>query len=185
MSHELEVATRWQQGDKSVNKSVLQLAMRLTRLTETVSALLLVAVIAMNLAQVFFRYVLVDPLSWSEESMRYVTTWMVMLAGSAALFRGEHMAINLFDNVKSRRLRRAIEFAVLACIAGFCLLLMWKGFPAAIDNMRQVSPAMRIPMTVPYLAIPVGATLMFVKVICLMLLPERALLEEEAEENRS
>lgn len=167
-----------------MKRRLFWLGLRLTRVTEALSAVLLVSVIAMNLAQVFFRYVLVDPLSWSEESMRYVTTWMVVLGGSAALFRGEHMAINLFEGVTSRGLRRLVELLVLASIAGFCALLMWKGFPAAVENMRQVSPAMRIPMTIPYLAVPVGAALMFVKALCLMFLPEAAILAEEAEENR-
>lgn len=164
--------------------SAFRLGLQLSRLTEMVSAVLLIAIIVMNLAQVFFRYVLVDPLSWTEETMRYTTTWMVLLAGSAALFRREHMVISLFDNVGSAALRRAIQLLVLACIAGFCVLLMWEGYPAAIDNMRQVSPAVRIPMTIPYMAIPVGATLMLIKVLCLMLLPEDVLIEEEAKENR-
>jgi TRAP-type C4-dicarboxylate transport system permease small subunit len=167
-----------------VKERTFRLALRLTRMTESIAALLLVAVVLMNLAQVFFRYVLVQPLSWSEESMRYTTTWMVLLAGSAALFRGEHMAINLFENVRSHGLRRAIELAVLVSIAVFSALLMWKGYPAAIENMRQVSPAMRVPMTLPYLAIPIGATLMLIKTVALMFLPEGALLDEEAEENR-
>ena len=54
------------------------------------------------------------------------------------------------------------------------MLLMWKGYPGAIENMRQMSPAMRIPMTVPNLAVPVGATLMFVKVLCLVLTDGRS-----------
>ncbi|WP_428688032.1 TRAP transporter small permease [Roseibium sp.] len=139
---------------------------------EVVSALLLLAVIAMNLAQVFFRYVLVDPLSWTEETMRYATTWMVMLAGSAALLRNEHMAIDLLGERAPARLKRFRRLLVLGCIAAFCFLLMWEGIPAAIKNFRQVSPSVRIPMTFPYLAIPVGAALMFIKSIILMLLPE-------------
>ena len=139
---------------------------------EVVSALLLLSIIAMNLAQVFFRYVLVDPLSWSEETMRYATTWMVMLAGSAALFRNEHMAIDLLGQDAPEGLKRVRRVAVLACIAAFCVLLMWQGIPAAIKNFRQVSPSVRIPMAFPYLAIPVGAALMFVKSILLMVLPE-------------
>lgn len=164
--------------------TAFRLGLKLTNATEGLAAILLVLVIAFNLAQVFFRYVLVDPLSWSEETMRYTTTWLVLLAGSAALFRGEHMVISLFDNVQSPRLRTSVRMAVLASIAAFCLLLMWEGYPAAIDNMRQVSPAMRIPMTIPYLAIPVGATLMLVKVLCLAVLPERFMANEEAEENQ-
>jgi TRAP-type C4-dicarboxylate transport system permease small subunit len=160
------------------------LGLKLANMTEIVAAALLVAVIVMNLAQVFFRYALVDPLSWSEETMRYSTAWMVMLAGSSALFRGEHMVISLFDNVQSPKIRNFVRLLVLACIGAFCVLLMWEGFPAAIDNMRQVSPATRIPMTIPYMAVPVGATLMLIKVLCLMVLPEDALREEEAKENQ-
>ncbi|MDI5935775.1 TRAP transporter small permease [Halomonas kalidii] len=163
---------------------VFKFAMGVTQATEAISAILLVAIILMNVAQVFFRYVLVDPLSWSEETMRYSTTWMVMLAGSAALFRGEHMVISLFTSVRSPFFRRLIHLSVLTCIAGFCLLLMWEGFPAAINNMRQMSPATRIPMTLPYMAIPVGASLMLLKVLCLMVLPEDVLRREEAEENQ-
>lgn len=166
-----------------MNDRILRLGLRLTRATEAISAVLLVAVIVMNVGQIFYRYVLIDPLSWSEESMRYTTTWMVVLAGSAALFRGEHMVISLFDDVASPLVRRVIQLLVLACIGGFCVLLIWQGLPAAIDNMRQMSPAMQIPMTIPYLAIPVGAALMLIKVICLMILPEKALASELAEEN--
>lgn len=151
---------------------LFRFGLKLVHGIEVTAALLLIAVIVMNLAQVFFRYVLVDPLSWSEETMRYATTWMVMLAGSAALFRNEHMAIDLLGQGAPAWMKRARRIAVLGCIAAFCVLLMWQGIPAAIKNFRQVSPSVRIPMTFPYLAIPVGAALMFVKSLLLMFLPE-------------
>ncbi len=155
--------------------SVFKFALILARGTEAVAAILLVAVIAMNLAQVFFRYVLVDPISWSEETMRYTTTWMVMLAAAPALLRREHMEVSLFDTVRSDALRRIVGVLVHLCVGGFCMLLIVKGFPAAIDNMRQVSPAVRIPMTVPYLAIPVGAVLILINTICMVILPAATL----------
>lgn len=160
---------------------LFRFGLRLTRAIEAISAVLLVAVILMNLSQVYFRYVLVDPLSWSEEAMRYTTTWMVMLAGGAALFRDEHMAINLLGENAPDGLRRALRLLVLGSVAGFCGLLMWRGFPAALDNFRQVSPATRIPMALPYLAIPVGATLMFLKAAILMVLPDELLAELRAD----
>lgn len=155
--------------------TLLKWTLTLARGTEAVAAVLLVAVIVMNLAQVFFRYVLVDPISWSEETMRYTTTWMVMLAAAPALLRREHMEVSLFDAVRSDILRRMVGLLVHLCVAGFCLLLIVKGIPAAIDNMRQVSPAVRIPMTVPYMAIPVGAVLILINTICMMVLPAETL----------
>lgn len=161
---------------------LFRFGLRLTQTVESIAAVLLLAVIAMNLSQVFYRYVLVDPLSWSEETMRFSTTWMVMLAGSAALFRNEHMAIDLLGESGSEGLRKLRRIAVLGCIGGFCMLLMWQGFPAALKNYRQVSPAMRIPMTLPYLAVPVGAALMFVKAVLMLILPEKLLAEVESKE---
>ncbi|WP_165354758.1 TRAP transporter small permease [Tropicimonas sp. IMCC6043] len=145
---------------------------RLTGWTEALTALLLVAVVLLNLAQVFFRYVLIDPISWSEEAMRYTTTWMVMLAAAPALLRQEHMAVDILQYETPPRLRRVVRLISQACVAAFCILLIWKGLPAAIDNMRQVSPAIRVPMTLPYLAVPVGAMLILINTIALMLLPD-------------
>jgi TRAP-type C4-dicarboxylate transport system permease small subunit len=168
-----------------VRGSLVQFGTVLRRVTEGLAALLLLAVLAMNLGQIYFRYVLVDPISWSEETMRYTTTWMVMLAAAPALLRNEHMVVSLFTDLRSRLLRQAVDSLVHLCVAGFCLLLMWEGFPAALDNMRQVSPAVRIPMTIPYMAIPVGATLLLINTVLMMLLPRDALfkdpqLEDEA-----
>lgn len=162
-----------------MQQNLIKLALTLARVTEAIAGCLLVAVILMNLAQVFFRYVLVDPISWTEETMRYSTTWMVMLAAAPAFLLREHMEISLFDGVKSPLIRQGVNLIMHACVAGFCLLLIWQGFPAAIDNMRQVSPAVRIPMTIPYLAIPVGATLILINSVCMMLLPEGAFSGEE------
>ena len=162
-----------------MQRNIIKFTLTLARATEAIAACLLVAVILMNLAQVFFRYVLVDPISWTEETMRYSTTWMVMLAAAPAFLRREHMEISLFEGVKSPRVRRVISLGMHACVAGFCLLWIWEGFPAAIDNMRQVSPAVRIPMTIPYLAIPVGATLILINTVAMMLLPEDTFSGEE------
>lgn len=162
-----------------MQRNIIKFTLTLARATEAIAACLLIAVILMNLAQVFFRYVLVDPISWTEETMRYSTTWMVMLAAAPAFLRREHMEISLFEGVKSPRVRRAVSLGMYACVAGFCLLLIWEGFPAAIDNMRQVSPAVRIPMTIPYLAIPVGATLILINTVAMMLLPEDTFSGEE------
>ncbi len=162
-----------------MQRKIIKFTLTLARATEAIAACLLTAVILMNLAQVFFRYVLVDPISWTEETMRYSTTWMVMLAAAPAFLRREHMEISLFDGVKSPRVRRVVNLVMHVCVAGFCLLLIWEGFPAAIDNMRQVSPAVRIPMTIPYLAIPVGATLILINTVAMMLLPEDTFSGEE------
>ncbi len=157
-----------------MNSLAYRVGLMLSNWVDRLAALLLIAVVVMNVAQIFFRYVIVDPLSWSEEAMRYATVWMVLLAGSSALFHGEHMGINIFENVRSERVRRTIHLLVLAGIALFCGILIWQGSRAALQNMTQMSPAMQMPMVFPYMAVPIGAALMMVKVLCLMALSDAA-----------
>ena len=42
---------------------------------------------------VFFRYVLQQPLSWSEEVARYLMIWAASLAVSIGIMRKEHLGI--------------------------------------------------------------------------------------------
>ncbi|HAG72252.1 MAG TPA: hypothetical protein DCL66_08625 [Gammaproteobacteria bacterium] len=141
----------------------------ISKLSEASAAILLIAVVGMNLVQIFFRYVIVDPLSWTEEGMRYSAIWMTFLALAPALVRGEHMAIDLFQGVPSIKLRRFVGYLAPIAIGGFCILLIWKGLDAAIGNLKQVSPAIRITMIIPYAAVPLGAGLTLIQVVCTLL----------------
>lgn len=132
----------------------------LVRITEGASAVLIGVVVAANAAQIFCRYVLVRPLSFTDETMRFSMVWVAFLAGSALVFRREHMAANLFDNPRLGMLRRLMGMVVLLAILGFSVALTWFGWPLALRNARQLSPSAQIPMIWPYIAVPVGGALM-------------------------
>lgn len=150
---------------------IVRLALWLTWLTEGLGAALLFVVIAINMIGVFFRFVINDPIGWTEEIMRYLVVWATFLAASAALFRGEHMTINVFENFPIRWLRRAIHVIALLCVGAMCVVMILQGYPLAIKNAGQLSPTMQILMMWPYLAIPVAGTLMLIKVVALLMMP--------------
>jgi TRAP-type C4-dicarboxylate transport system permease small subunit len=151
-----------------------RLAEGLTRVTETIGALLMLAIVVVNFLQVFFRYVLFEPLGWTEEAMRYSVAWLTFLLAGAVLYRGEQLSIDLLANVLPASLRRVQSITVLLLIAAFCLILVAYGLPQAIRNLQQLSPSAQIPMIVPYLSIVAGGLLMLVKAVCLMIVdPER------------
>jgi TRAP-type C4-dicarboxylate transport system permease small subunit len=152
----------------------LRLADWLTRATEGIGALLMLAIVVMNFLQVFFRYVLFDPLGWTEEAMRYSVVWMTFLVAGAVLWRGEQLSIDLFSGLLPAWLRRAQSILILLLVAAFCLLLVVYGWPQAVRNVRQLSPSAQIPMIVPYISVVVGGLLMLAKAVCLMIVdPER------------
>jgi TRAP-type C4-dicarboxylate transport system permease small subunit len=45
----------------------------------------------------------------------------------------------------------------------FLAIVAKQGLALALTNLSQLSPAMRIPMFYPYLAVPVGAALMIIE----------------------
>jgi TRAP-type C4-dicarboxylate transport system permease small subunit len=143
----------------------------LTWTTETIAALLLAAIVIVNFLGVFYRYGLRDPIGWTEEAMRYAVVWATFLAASAALYRGEHMVLNVFEGLGAAWFRWSMHLLVLFCIAAFCLIVIWNGWPLAVRNWNQVSPTMNVPMFWPYVAVTVGFALMLLKAVVLMLMP--------------
>lgn len=148
---------------------ILAFADGLTRVTESIGALLMAFILIVNFLQVFFRYAVGDPLGWTEEVMRYSVAWMTFLVAGAVLFRGEQLAIDLLTNVLPPRVRRIQSIVILVLISMFCLVLVVYGWPLALRNAAQHSPVSQISMIIPYLSVVVGGLLMLVKAICLIL----------------
>jgi C4-dicarboxylate transporter DctQ subunit len=66
------------------------------------------------------------------------------------------------DRLPPRAATWVIVFVQAATIL-FLVVLTQQGFALTLVNLSQLSPAMRIPMFYPYLAVPVGAALMIVE----------------------
>jgi len=126
---------------------------------------LLVAMTVVTFAQVFFRFVIVQSLPWSEEFSRYAMVWASFLGASVALKRGLHIGVEAFVTKLSDEKRRRVYLLTLLLMMAFLLVVIIKGFQMASFNMKQSSPAMRIPMGIPYLAIPTGSIIMFLHLL--------------------
>jgi len=124
------------------------------------------AMTAIIFIQVFSRSVLGDSLSWSEELGRYIFVWMTFIGASVALQRGAHLGIDALVQVLPKKLQNI--FALVTYIFIFLLLLVMikEGISLVEHTGMQRSPAMRMPMSWAYLAIPVSAVLMTVHTIC-------------------
>ena len=141
-------------------------ASKLVRVTENIGAVLMLTIIIVNFLQVFFRYVMMDPLGWTEEVMRYSVVWVTFLTAGAVLWHGEHMVVDALDHICPPSLRKAHRIAVLLAIIAFCLVMAVYGLPLAIRNMHQFSPSARITMIIPYMAVVVGPIVMIVIAVC-------------------
>lgn len=147
-----------------MQKIALRAARVLTRSTEVTATVILITVTILNLTQVVGRYAFNAGFSWTEETMRYLMVWLMMLGSVACIFRAEHMALATLEGTVKPENARYVRSALYTIAAIFCGFVLIYGWPLAIRNAGQVAPASGIPMIYPYLALPVGAFLMLVQI---------------------
>ncbi|QJT08778.1 TRAP transporter small permease [Oceanidesulfovibrio marinus] len=132
-------------------------------------ALIVVTGIAMTiiiLLQVFFRFVIYAPFPWSEEIARFIMIWMAMFGSVIAFRRGRHIGVRfVVERLPVGVYDRFIAPVVQLTTISFLALLAWQGWQLAYRSRFQVSPAFDLPMIYPYLAVPVGMTMMVLDVL--------------------
>ena len=134
----------------------------LADLCEGASAVALAGVIVLNAIAVFARYVLVDPIGWSEELMRFSLAWLTYLAVGPCLMRNEHMAMETIDMIRAEALKRMLLRFNLLVSAMFAAAILWFSLPLLQRNWNQFTPVMEIRTFWPYLSVALGCALLLV-----------------------
>jgi TRAP-type C4-dicarboxylate transport system permease small subunit len=121
---------------------------RVTWAVEAVSILLLLILVGLVSAQVFMRYVMDAPLTWSEEAARITFIWVTFIGAGLAFQRQDNLRIQLLPDalpLRSRlRLRIAlylIEVAFMGLVLYQSIPLLWRLYPAhtpALDWTQDV-----------------------------------------------
>jgi TRAP-type C4-dicarboxylate transport system permease small subunit len=62
-------------------------------------------------------------------------------------------------------LRRGLTIIALISVAAVLAIILWGGIQLVAITRAQISPALRVSMSIPYLAVPVGAGLMLLHTI--------------------
>lgn len=123
-------------------------------------ALIMTAMLIVVSAQVWYRFVLNDPLAWSEELARYLFVWISFLGSAVGVRMQVHLGIDLIDKILSPRGRKIMTIGVNILIQIFLVVVIYWGIRILKVVQFQKSASMGIPMTYPYLAVPVGSALM-------------------------
>ncbi|UCF93381.1 MAG: TRAP transporter small permease [Desulfobacterales bacterium] len=144
------------------------------QLTEAALLVILSAMAVVVFLQVIFRYVLNLPLFWTEEFARYCLVWASLLGAAVALKRGQHIAVTFVMDRLPPRLQAVLARIALLAVALLLTVITWGGIQLVLVTRAQISPALRISMSIPYAAVPAGAALMLWHTIVLILRPPRS-----------
>jgi TRAP-type transport system small permease protein len=111
--------------------------------------------------QVFSRYIINRPTSWSEELARYLFVWITFLGGAVVIRKRRHVDVSFLTDRLPHRVAAVLLLVADLAVLFFLGALAWAGIGITGVAHRQLSAAMEFPMSFAYAAMPAGAVLMF------------------------
>jgi len=131
----------------------------LDRSLELLVIVVMVVLVVDVLWQVFTRFILKDPSTWSEELAVFMLIWVSLLGAAVALNRGAHLGIDYFVGKLPPRKRLYTEIFAFLCVALFSFTVMILGGIELVRStlrLGQQSPALGIQVGYVYLAVPIS-----------------------------
>lgn len=115
------------------------------------------------ISRYFFHY---TPL-WSEELSRYLIVWSIFIGVSVGVRENKHIGVDALIRFLPPTLKVAGECLLNLIGIVVVVVLIYTGiqFIGRTIEYEQLSPAMRLPMYIPYLAMPVGLGLSAVRFV--------------------
>jgi TRAP-type C4-dicarboxylate transport system permease small subunit len=125
--------------------------------------ILIMAVMVINvLWQVFTRFIMGDPSSFTDELARYLMIWLGILGAAYVSGRNMHVAIDVLplrsSDKTQRKLKRIVYVSIIA-FALFAMVICGLRLVYITYVLDQHSPALQIPLAAVYFAIPLSGIL--------------------------
>ncbi|MDH5485487.1 MAG: TRAP transporter small permease [Gammaproteobacteria bacterium] len=148
----------------------MQLLNRYIDLFEKFSITILFAVATLLLfSNVVLRYLFDTGLIWALELVQYLFAWVVLIGAAHGVKMGIHLGIDiLLDKMPAQLRKNVLTLAVLCCIV-FVAIVDYQAFvyTLRIYQWGDLTEDLQIPQWIPYVAIPVGLSLMLYHFIVL------------------
>jgi TRAP-type C4-dicarboxylate transport system permease small subunit len=125
----------------------------------------LAAVILLTALQVFMRYVVRIPLSWTEEIIRLFSAWMIFLGSIVAVNKKAHVSVDYFVNLFPVKAKRVFQLITNILMVFFFAFLLLTSYTLVVEMKGTNSAASGYPVPLLYLAILIGAAGMLLEAV--------------------
>jgi len=130
------------------------------RSVEWITSLLTIVMVVVVSLQITNRYIFNNPLSWTEEVSRFIFVWITFLGAFLALKSKAHIGVSSFMARFSTRTRIMLENIVIFFVIFYLLYLIRIGIKIVQETAQTFTPALDIPFSYIYVAIPISAIFM-------------------------
>jgi TRAP-type C4-dicarboxylate transport system permease small subunit len=162
---------------------VVRLTNALFKVSGTVAGIVFLAAVAINFANVIGRYFFHTSIFWAEEIIVYGIIWCVMLGAALVCWQGQHLRVEIIEMFLSKPHVARLRTTVLVVVCVVALITTYLGFEfvGLVASMDQRSVVTRLPMVVPFAAVPIGFLLIVIASVVRLIQRFRAM--DQLDEN--
>ena len=132
----------------------------LNRLLSILAGVSFIAMVVLTCWQVFTRYFLKNPSSWSEELVSYLFAWASLFGASLITSERGHMNIPILVEKASPTVRKYLAiFGELVAFAFSAIILLYRCIEISKLAMGQMTSSLGVAVGVFYIALPVCGVL--------------------------
>lgn len=137
------------------------------RIEEFIIVATMIVMVFLMAFQSTSRYVTGNSLSWGSELAQYLHVWQIWIGASLAVRMQAHIRVDVFIKLFPKKIQRVFNVIGIICWGVFAGFLAYEGtkYVSDVFTSGQSSPSLHVPMWIPYLAIPIGGTLMLIRLI--------------------
>jgi TRAP-type C4-dicarboxylate transport system permease small subunit len=117
--------------------------------------------------QVLGRYIFNYKLGAAAETATMAQIWMILLASGIAMRKNMHVGVDILLrklNVKAQKIIVTVSTIVISI---FLIMVLKGSVQLIIVGAQSTSPAISIPMWIPYLSIPIGIVYIMLELLIL------------------
>lgn len=132
----------------------------ITRILNGLAGISFLAMVLLTCWQVFTRYVLQNPSTWSEELVGYLFAWMSLLGASLVTCERGHMNIPIIVERFSEPIQKLLNCLgeVIAFLFS-AVILVFGGVQITTLAMGQMTSSLGVPIGIFYIVLPLCGVL--------------------------
>lgn len=127
----------------------------LTKLLNALAGISFIAMVILTCWQVFARYILKSPSTWSEELVSYLFAWASLLGASLITGERGHMNIPIIVECLNAGAQKALGiFGEIVAFAFSAIILVYGGIQISQLAMGQMTSSLGVAVGVFYVVMP-------------------------------
>lgn len=112
--------------------------------------------------QIFTRWILRNPSTFTDELLRYVLIWASMIGSGYCFYRDEHLALDLVKDRVSGIFKVILTVFIEVAIVFFVGYVFIFGGAKIAGSATNASSVMRIPFTILYAILPISGVFIII-----------------------